>query len=990
MHFKQSIMLLMASILFVGCTQPPIQNEDNFENSVIYELNTRQFTDEGTFKAAQSQLPRLKDLGVDIVWLMPIYPIGEMERKGTLGSYYAIKDYCATNPEFGTLDDFDAFVKKAHELGMKVILDWVANHTSPDHPWVTEKPSEWYYRDEKGKTIVEYDWTDIAKLNYECPEVRKAMKESMIFWLNRGIDGFRCDMAYLVPEDFWTPTISELREEFHKPLFFLAEAEEDWMHRAGFDAMYGWRFHHLLNDIAQGKKAKAELISEIRSFTESKGEKRLCFTSNHDENSWAGTEFERMGEAWQAMTVLCWTLPNSLPLIYTGQEVGFDRRFAFFEKDKAPQWGDNKYTEFYRYLNTQRHTHKALDADASFEFVDSFDDEIRFTRRKDGDEVTVCVQLKAPWKWSISSEADRISRIEPPLWWTGMQTPLQLMVYGEDIGSWSASFDNSKGIKVVKCHRAESPNYLFIDIKISKNAKPGTYYLSFTKGDKTFKIPYEIKERRKDSALRESFSSADLIYLIMPDRFVNANPANDNSVLTSEQADHKAFFGRHGGDIAGIESQLDYLKDLGVTAIWNTPLLEDNEPKESYHGYACTDYYHIDSRFGSNEDYRELVRESHNHGIKMIMDVVTNHCGDKHWWMKDLPFDDWIHQFPEYTRSNCCFSVQNDPYAAQIDKYNMESGWFDRSMADMNLDNPYLLQYFKQWAIWWIEWADLDGLRVDTYPYNEKYSMAQWCATIRKEYPNLNIVGEVWTNNVPQLAYWQSGMPNKDGFDSHLPAIMDFPLQSALCQSLSYHGKVNWDEGMVKIYDCVANDQYYHDKDNMLIFAGNHDQERIADCLGRDFGSVKNAFALLATLRGIPQVFYADELFAVSKDRTQGHGGLRVDFPLDWKEHKQSKEMHDYFKALFNWRKDSETVHSGAMKHFLRRDNTYALFRFGEKDNVFLFVNNNDFDVTVPWNDYAEIEIKDQWYDIITGEAVEPNNLTVKAKDNIILQTKKL
>ena len=985
---KRLTLLAAAIALLASCTGSPKTEDAGWNNSVIYELNTRQFTPEGTFKAAEDQLPRLKEQGVDVVWMMPLYPIGEKGRKGTLGSYYAIKDYCATNPEFGTLEDFDSFVAKAHQLGMKVILDWVANHTSPDHAWVTEKPAEWYYRDEKGNTVIEYDWTDIAKLNYGCEGVREAMLEAMRFWVARGVDGFRCDMASLVPEDFWTPTIATLREEAGKPLFFLAEAEEDWMHRAGFDAMYAWRFHHLINDIAQGHKGKAELLEEVQTFVDAQGRKRLCFTSNHDENSWAGTEFERMGEAWQAMSILCWTLPNSLPLIYTGQEAGLSWRFKFFEKDEAPHWGNGEYAEFYRYLSAQRHEHPALDADAGFELLESGDDEIRFIRRKAGDEVLVSVQLKAPWNWSISSEADRITRVEPMCWWTGMKTPLQLLVQGEGIGEWNACLKDAKGVRVTGTHKADSPNYLFVDVEIAAGAQPGTYRLHFSKGEKSFSIPYELLERREGSAERKSFTSADLMYLIMPDRFVNGNPYNDNSAVTTEKADPKAFFGRHGGDIAGISSQLGYLEDLGVTAIWNTPLLEDNVDKESYHGYACTDYYHIDSRFGSNEEYRELVRDAHEHGIKMIMDIVTNHCGNRHWWMEDLPFKDWIHVWPEYTHSNCCFSAQNDPYVAEIDRYNMESGWFDTSMPDMNLDNPYLLQYFKQWGVWWIEWADLDGFRVDTYPYNEKYPMSEWCASILEEYPDFNIVGEVWSNNVPQVAYWQAGNPNKDGFNSNLPAIMDFPLQTAFCQALSYHGKVNWDEGLVKVYDCVANDQYYHDKDNMLIFTGNHDQDRIADCLGKDAGSVKNAFALLATLRGIPQVLYADEVFAVSKDRRQGHGGLRVDFPLEWEKDPQAKDMHDYFKALFNWRKGCEAVHNGDLKHFLRRDNTYAMFRIAEKEKVFVFVNNTEGEVQVPWADYSEIGTDAQWFDVITGQAVDPTRLSVAAKSNIILQTR--
>ena len=982
--------LIVALVSACNQTAPAPADDSFVSEGIVYELNTRQFTPEGTFEAAAKHLPRLRELGVDIVWLMPIYPIGELGRKGTLGSYYAIKDYCAVNPEFGTLEDFDAFVEQAHSLGMKVVLDWVANHTAPDHPWVTEQPAEWYYRDSLGRTMVEYDWTDIAKLNYGTPEVHEAMAEAMEFWVGRGIDGFRCDVAYQVPAEFWKPTIAALREKAGKPLYMLAEAETDWMYGAGFDAMYGWSLHHILNDIAQGRKGKEELVSEIvKNYISSEG-RRLTFTSNHDENSWNGTEFERMGDAVKALSVLCWTLPNSQPLIYTGQEVGNLRRFEFFEKDEAPEWGESEWTDFYKQLAELKHTHPALDSDAAFEIVPSDSATLVYRRSKGKDAVTVTIGLTEPWEWKIETGADRIRHIEPLCWWVGMNTPLQLMINGRDIRDFDVWIEGGKGVKATVAHEPESPNYLFVDVEIDKTAKPGTYRICFSNGQEEFSVPYEIGSRRSGSAARTSFTAADLVYLIMPDRFVNGDPSNDSTAQTTEKAAPDEFYGRHGGDIEGIRSQLGYLEDLGVTAIWNTPLLEDNVDRESYHGYACTDYYHIDSRFGSNEDYRQLVADAHSHGIKMIMDIVTNHCGDRHWWMEDLPFQDWIHQWPEYTHSNCSFSVQNDPYAAVIDRVNMEGGWFDRSMADMNLDNPFLLRYFQQWAVWWIEWADLDGLRVDTYPYNEKFPMSEWCAAVRAEYPSINIVGEVWTNNVPQLAYWQTGNGNRDGFDSNLPAIMDFPLQTAFLQALNYNGKVNWDEGMVRIYDCVANDQFYADKDNMLIFTGNHDQDRVADCLGQDPARVKEAFALLATLRGIPQVLYADEVFGVSADRSQGHGGLRIDFPLDWQADSLKADMHDYFKTLFNWRKTSEAVHSGSMKHFLRRDNTYAFFRYlpDFSDVVFVFTNNNEHPVSIPWEDYDELtgEFEDGfWTDVLTGEIINPATYTVNEKTCIIL-----
>lgn len=548
---------------------------------------------------------------------------------------------------------------------------------------------------------------------------------------------------------------------------------------------------------------------------------------------------------------------------------------------------------------------------------------------------------------------DQVMRVEPLSWWTGMKTPLQLMVYGPEISDYELCFEGLKGVSVTKLYKADSPNYLFADVKVSADAQTGTGWLVFTRGDEQFKYPYEISARRQGSAERESFTTKDFIYLIMPDRFVDADQSLDAVPRIMESVNKEAFFGRHGGDIAGIRSQLDYIADLGVTAIWNTPLLEDNQPQGSYHGYACTDYYHIDRRFGTNEDYRELVAEGHRKGIKMIMDIVTNHCGSAHWWMDDMPFRDWVHVWPEYTHSNCCFSAQNDPYCAEIDKHNMESGWFDTSMPDMNLDNPYVLQYFKQWAVWWIEYADLDGLRVDTYPYNEKYPMSEWCKSVRNEYPNLNIVGEVWTCNVPQLAYWQAGNPNKDGFNSNLPCIMDFPLQAAICQGMP-RDTVHWDEGMVKIYDAVANDIYYNDMSNMMIFPGNHDTDRIADVLRGSVPRQKIVMAMMATLRGIPQLFAADELMARSRDLSQGHGGLRIDFPLDWRDDPVATEVHDYTRALFNWRKGASAVHDGKTIHFLRRDNTYAYFRYDADEAVFVYINNSRRNEIVPWADYQE------------------------------------
>lgn len=988
---KKILSLLLVAALFAGCSQKPVEQPScDLNTTVVYELNTRQFTPEGTFAAAAEELPRLKETGIDIVWVMPLYPIGELERKGSLGSYYAIRDYCDVNPELGTLEDFDAFLARAHELDMKVIIDWVANHTSPDHAWVTEKPADWYYRDEYGKTIVEYDWTDIAKLNYDNMDMRAAMFDCMHFWFERGIDGLRCDVAYQVPEDFWTDAIGRLRAEFGDGLYFLAEGEEPWLHRAGFNATYSWKLHHLLNDMAQGNANADSLAAWLEwDRAEYPGDAmRLSFTSNHDENSWSGTEFERMGDAWKAMTVLAWTLPGSQPLIYTAQEIGYDHRFEFFEKDNVPAWNENQITDFYRSMSALKHEHRALDADAVLVSSKVEGNTFTFRRAKADDWVEVSVLLEAPWTYSISTASDCVARIEPPCWWTGMETPLQLMVYGEGIGLWDVKIEGGQGVKIRNSHAAESPNYQFLDVEIAKDAIPGTYWLVFSKDGETFRKPYEIGE--KSAAERSSFSTADAIYLIMPDRFANGDPTNDNMPDMTEQADYEAFFGRHGGDIQGIIDHMDYIADLGMTAIWYNPLLEDNEPESSYHGYACTNYYRIDPRFGSNELFRRAVREGHKRGLKSIMDIVTNHSGDKYWWMGDLPFADWIHQWPEYTHSNCAFSAQNDPYCSEKDRKNMQEGWFDTSMVDMNLDNPYMLQYFKQWAIWWIEWAGLDGLRIDTYPYNEKEPMAEWNKAVRTEYPWINIVGEVWSNNVPQVAYWQADNPNRDGFNSNLPSVMDFCLQSAVCNSINTDTE-SWDEGITKVYDAIANDVYLNDVSHLMVFPGNHDQDRIGDVVGQNPDKLKLVMTLYGTVRGFPQIYTGDELMVVSRDRSQGHGGLRVEFPENWEENPVMKDVHDYCRTLFQWRKGCKAIHDGRTLHFLTRDNTYAYFRYTDSEAVFVYLNNNAEERAVPWADYEEFTSKrsGMWTDALTGNPVETGNLVVPAKGSLVLELKK-
>ena len=393
---KKLLILCAALLAIAGCKRSV--HPDWTYDSVMYEVNIRQFSPEGTFAGVEAQLPRLKDLGVDILWLMPMYEIGTEGRKGTLGSYYAISDYKKVNPEFGTMEDFEHLLAAAHKLGFKVILDWVANQTAPDNVWMTEKPANFYERDSLGNAIWEYDWTDTRSLNYENEDVWWAQDDAMRFWLKKGVDGFRCDAAGEVPAEFWKGILPKMNKDYPK-IYLLAEAERDNLADATetFDANYAWELHHLLNSMAQGRKTVADLKDYVTRDAARfpKEAFRLTFTSNHDENSWSGTEFEREGAAANACAVLCFTLPGSQPLIYTGQEIGLSRRLEFFEKDPITDWSANEYTTFWKTLVDLTHNNPALAAGEKggdilwWELLDGMDGLVAFSREVKGNKVIV-------------------------------------------------------------------------------------------------------------------------------------------------------------------------------------------------------------------------------------------------------------------------------------------------------------------------------------------------------------------------------------------------------------------------------------------------------------------------------------------------------------------------------------------------------------------------------------------------------------------------
>lgn len=595
----------------------------------------------------------------------------------------------------------------------------------------------------------------------------------------------------------------------------------------------------------------------------------------------------------------------------------------------------------------------------------------------------------------------RIERAEPLSWFTGMKMPLTLMLQGEDLADANVTIQQVVAGKVMKgqClgltvksqHNAESPNYLFVDLQANE---PGTYRITLTKNKKSASVNYVIEQRRPEPRANKSYTPADVIYLIMPDRFANGDVLNDATDDTAEKPAYEEWFGRHGGDIKGIIDHLDAIKALGATAIWCTPLLLDNEPTQSYHGYACADYYHIDPRYGSNELYRNLVNAAHNKGLKMIMDIVPNHCGSAHWWMKDLPYHDWIHQYPEFTRSNWQFSTAADPHASEADFLGMNSGWFDTSMPDMNLDNPDVLKYFQQWAIWWIEAMDLDGLRVDTYPYNEKVPISKWTKAVRNEYPGINIVGECWTRPTSQVAYWQADARNPDGYNSNLPCVMDFPLQEAMIAALSNNGE-GWGNGMLKCYEVVAEDFLYAHPDNLLIFNSNHDTPRVRDMLlDKSYDRNKLIVALLATMRGIPQLTYGEEygLISLNPEDVGNHGALRVNHP--WFKGTASKldpeqeDLYKYYAKILNWRRDCKAIHEGKLMHFLSRDNTYAYVRYTDKEAVLVYINASNEERQMPVAQYHEVLMNYQkkGTDVVSDQPFDLNQrITVKPLTAIIL-----
>jgi glycosidase len=576
------------------------------------------------------------------------------------------------------------------------------------------------------------------------------------------------------------------------------------------------------------------------------------------------------------------------------------------------------------------------------------------------------------------------------------QQEFQVVLYGVDLQSAVISIQ-SEGVTISRKELTDNPNYVFLYLKVAKETIPGKFNIILKKGKKTQTVVYELKKRREGSSERKSFTEADAIYLLMPDRFANGNPAND-SIKEYHQGVHRNIPGaRHGGDIEGIISRIPYLADLGITTLWTTPLFDDNDTQYSYHQYACSDYYKIDPRLGKNEDYLRLSEACHLNGLKLIIDVVPNHCGSSHWWMKDLPAKDWINTWPTYTSSNYRITAWTDPHASTADLYSLTNGWFAPDMPDLNLQNPLLFDYLRQVYVFWIETANIDGMRVDTYPYNDIHTAARFIQSIRNEYPNMNVVGECWVKTPAEIAYYQSGTKNKDGFDSQLSSVMDFCLKDVF--SSAFNETEGWDTGMSRFYSLYAQDFVYANPMMIMNFLDNHDIDRYSIAVKRNVRKFKMGLAMLLTARGFPQIYYGTEIMM---DGIPGdYQGHRFDFPGGWPEDKRNaftskgrtipeNEVFDYLKTLLVYRKNNAVLQSGLMKQFIPENGIYVNFRYNHTKTIMIIANNNEQEKQLDVKRFKEMLYgKTEGKEITTLKTYSiQNTITVPAKTVLILEIK--
>jgi len=554
---------------------------------------------------------------------------------------------------------------------------------------------------------------------------------------------------------------------------------------------------------------------------------------------------------------------------------------------------------------------------------------------------------------NLFSQTFSVNKIEPPFWWEGMKwDTLQLMIYGENLSGTNV-FSESQELKITGTHNADSPNYLFVDIAAS-NLTAGKYELKIQKGDFQKTIKYKIKKRELTPESHKGFGREDAIYLIFVDRFADGDLANDSLKNEYEEFAKGDLNGRFGGDIQGIIDHLDYLANLGVTAIWHTPVLENNMYM-SYHGYAATDLYKVDARFGSNKLYKKFVEEAHKRGLKVISDHVSNHIGKNHIWGTDTPFKDWFHgNIKNHPKANHNKIAFFDIHSDEETPHKIEKGWFTDYMLDLNKDNSFVANYMIQNTLWWIEFSGIDGIREDTYPYNELDYMSEWAKVVFENYPNFNIVGEVWKGSPAFLAQYQKDPKIKTNFNSNLLTITDFAFSESVRNYLSGSG------GMWGIYETLAKDFLYRDPYMMMTFLDNHDVDRAMFVANNDIDKFNLAVTLLLTTRGIPQITYGTE---IGMNGGGHHGKIRAPFPGGFegderdaflKEERTDEEnlIFNNVSKLLKLRNDYPALTLGKLIHFPPVDDVYVYFRIYKKEIIMIVINGSDEKRDIHLHDY--------------------------------------
>ena len=594
---------------------------------------------------------------------------------------------------------------------------------------------------------------------------------------------------------------------------------------------------------------------------------------------------------------------------------------------------------------------------------------------------------------------NNIERVEPPNWWIGMKTrDLQLLVYGKNISDY-VPLINSSNVKLVSTEKVKNQNYLFLNISISEKAEPESIEINFLNDNVIVdKYEFSLLDRKENASEVVGFNNSDVMYLITPDRYVNGDPENDDIAYMYERPNRDDNRGLHGGDIQGIINQLDYIEEMGFTTIWLNPVLENNMKRSSYHGYSTTDYYKIDPRFGTNELFLELSQKAKKRGIKFVMDIIPNHCGSEHWFFKDPPMEDWFNNQSGFKQTSHRRETIQDIHASEIDKKDHIDGWFVETMPDLNQKNQKMSTYLIQNTLWWIEYAELSGIRVDTYPYSDKDFMSDWTYVVMDEYPNFNIVGEEWSDNPSLISYWQKNKVNHDGYVSYLPTLMDFPLQISFVEALN--DDFGWGKGFVKPYRTLANDFVYPNPNNLLIFPDNHDMARFYTQVNNDLDLFKMGIVYYSTMRGIPQFYYGTEILMNSDENPGDHGLIRTEFPGGWPDHlknaftgdglsKDEKQTQLFFKELLNWRKNNKVIHKGKLIQFSPKENgVYSFFRVFEGQLVWVIFNRNNSSRIIDTSRFKElISNKEFGYDVLNKKRVSIiNSIEIDKKSALIIE----